>query len=160
MCFILANQLILKPYGYYCTVIENLHIFFIGVLLYWVDSHKSNICGVLFFSISTIFLLAIGYGNYAYLALFATITLLSLDLEEKFQFGKKAIQIISYIDEHSYALYLMHGITIYSCILRIRNSVPRWETGIVTILATLVATWIGHNLIEIPIKGFLNSKKQ
>ncbi len=158
-CFLL-NYFFLRPCDYHCTVADELHVFFIGVCLHWCDVRKANVRAALFFTILTILLVAIGHGGYAYLTLFALMTLLSLELESQFALGRRSRLCIDYIDAHSYALYLMHGIVIYSFIRRIMKGIPCWETGIITILGALGATWIGHNLVEVPIKRLLTAKQK
>lgn len=82
----------------------------------------------------------------------ATITLSSVSLEDSYSPSLLVRKIISYVDSHSYALYLMHCVFIYSFIRRIMKNIPVWETGVIIILGSIVATWLGHNLIEVPIR--------
>ncbi len=121
-------------------------------MLFWIMKNDKARISSLIFNILTIPLIATKHYTEVYLLLFSSITLLCINNEKTFKIGKKLESVISYIDKYSYSLYLMHGIVFCSFIDRIKNHAPHWLVGIVAIIITIIATWIGYNFIELPIK--------
>ena len=156
--YALLNALILKPNGYRSTACENLHVFFLGGLLYWTTRQRREIVTALLFGVLALLMLALRDIKWVYLMLFSLITVLCVSLEEKIRPSVMTRRIISYVDAHSYSLYLMHTAFIY-CVIRrfLINNAP-WEIGIILILGTIVFTWIGHNLIEVPIRRLVGNR--
>lgn len=108
----------------------------------------------------TLFSIAVDDSYHAYLGVFTLLTVLFYKYDSSFHLSDRLQNIVSYIDAHSYALYLMHTTFNYSVVFRAMQWFTTWEVGMLVILGWLVATWIGHNLIEIPIQRMLMSRKR
>lgn len=142
---------------YKCTIIENLHFFFIGILVFfcWKDNVLTP-CAFCFTTIAIIFLIL---GRNCYPALFATI--ICCGLEREIKINEKIQNVVNYIDEHSYTLYLVHGIVFCSLIDRIRCDrfgIPNAIIGVIAVLGSFCGTVIVHRVIEKPIQGYLKRK--
>ena len=143
---------VLKPLQYHSRIISNMHYFFGGTTIYFVEKSNNTILAGLVLSIITIPVIAIKQYSGTFFLLFSIIILLCVNCENKLNPNIYNKKIINYIDKYSYSLYLMQGILFCSFIDRINKNISSWQTGIIAILTTMIFTWIGHNIIEIPIK--------
>ena len=94
-------------------------------------------------------------------ALFASLLLLS----DRFQINNTTVQkVLSFFDEHSYTLYLVHGITFCGIIDKMDlNVIPNHMIAIVcklfiAILGTGILTYLTHKFYEKPLQKRLQKR--
>ncbi len=148
----LINKIVFNPYNYKSSIVNNLHVFFFGILLFLILKNNKINVSCLILNIMLVPMIVTKHYSEMFLFLFSSITILCINLENSFITNKKIQVAISVFDEYSYSLYLMHDIVFCSFIDRINNLFPRWQIGVVAMIGTIIATWIGHNYIEIPLK--------
>ena len=94
-------------------------------------------------------------------SIFASIVLLSHEVNIN---NKKSIKVLDFLDEHSYTLYLVHGITFCGIIDKFDVSafgnieIDVIFRLVISIIVTCTLTIIIHRFVEKPIQKFLTHK--
>lgn len=153
---IITYLISLNPF-YKCTIIEYLYIFFIGIFIFFCNKEKKNNECTLFFTIIAIIRLIL--EQIPYVELLAIIIIVSTNIIIKA--SKKTQKIIDILDEHSYTLYLVHGIVIYEIIGYLDEChiiISHKMIFLIAIVFTPLFTYLIHKYIEKPIQNYLTKK--
>ena len=110
-------------------------------------------CGAGFLVLTMVFAI---YGSVWYTGFFATI--ICMGLEANVRLPEFMQSIVNTVDEHSYTLYLVHGIVFCSLIDKIEYGIPKALIGIIAVTASFLLTAIIHKYIEKPIQSMLKEK--
>ena len=145
-------------YAYSCTITNNLHILFLGVVIYACANKKCHLEAIAIFSLLAIFLGILGNQSMVYISLFSCI-ILALTALENIKLSEWLQRIIDTLDKYSYTLYLMHGVVFCSLLDRLNAlGVSKASIGIIAIVGTFFATWVVGKFIEQPIQRYLRKR--
>lgn len=142
---------------YSCTIFQNIHYFFIGIIIYfcWRDN-KLMPCALSFLIIA---IAEIILERLSYPAIFAA--MICIGLEHEVILSEKMQRVVDVIDEHSYTMYLVHGIVFCSLLDRLRADrfgVPRVIIGVIAIVGTFLGSVIVHRWIEKPLQQWVKKR--
>lgn len=144
---------------YACSIFENITYFFIGITAFFFFKDNKPLYGILISQILSILCIIFNDILYAYSFIFVGILLLMVTIENDIYVTPFICKTVNMIDEHSYTLYLVHGVVFCSLIDRLGTfSIPNFVVGIIAISLSFVGTFIIHRWIEIPIHKYLTKK--
>ncbi|MBR0348576.1 MAG: acyltransferase [Clostridia bacterium] len=142
---------------YTCTIISNLHVFFLGAVIYVFLHEKREKIAFIFLLLASICMIILGEFKNAYTFIFACL-ILSLNSIDNICLPKWLQNLVDTIDKYSYTLYLTHGVVFCSVIDRLNAlGVSKILIAILAVLGTVVATWLVGKYIEKPIQKFLKN---
>ena len=142
---------------YKCPISNSLYYFFIGILIYFCWRDDRLMPCALGFLVTAIVEIIIGRACYP--ALFAS--MICIGLEKEFLLPDKIQRIVDIVDEHTYTLYLVHGMVFCSLLDRLkanRFNTPRSVIGLIAIVGTFLGTVIIHRFFEKPIQKMLRRR--
>ena len=151
--------------SYRCPLLFNLHVFFLGCVIYFALQEKiTNSINLMFLCFAILSIIFKGYGK-AFIFLFSTITVLLIQVENSLKINNIISKLILVLDEYSFSLYLMQGIVFYTFANRLRPFlsrfeiiITRWQMALFIIVGTFIATYFGHNIIEKQIQKIFSKK--
>ncbi len=140
---------------YECSILSNIHILFLGVVIYACTKSAYNAHAIVFFSAVAICMSILENQTYTHISVFACI-ILALTAIDNICFPDWLQRIINILDKYSYTLYLAHGI-IFCSVIKVLRLVETSETiiAITAIFGTIIATWLVGKYIEKPIQKLL-----
>jgi len=154
---VLITTSIFKKF-YTCTIFENLHLLFLGVIIYSCLQQKCHMQAIALFSFAAICFTILGKLTYAYISLFSCV-MLALVAAKDFHFPNWLQSTIDVLDKYSYTLYLMHGVVFCSLLDRLNAlHVSKMIIAALAILGTFFATWFVGKFIEKPIQRYLKNR--
>jgi len=143
---------------YTCVIFDNLHVLFLGVVIFACVHNKSSSIATVLFLVLALCMLIFGKTKYAYISIFSCL-LLTMSSWETLLLPKWLQRIIDALDEYSYTLYLVHGVVFCSLLDRLNLiGVPKILIAIIAVVGTFFATWIVGKFIERPIQRFLTKR--
>lgn len=142
---------------YSCPIIERIHYFFIGILIYycWKDGLLKP-CSLGFLAVAIVEVIL---EKNCYSAIFTSAICISLGKDTVFP--EKVQRVIDVLDEHSYALYLVHGAFFCSIIDRLKGFGffrPNWIVGMIAVVGSVIGTVLVHCFVEKPLQKLLKRK--
>ncbi len=144
---------------YPCSISNNLHLLFLGVILYFCSIKQMHKPAILIFQMATIFSIILEKHSFTYIFVFASIILILNKMNDNFTLPIKLQKIIDVLDSYSYTLYLMHGVVFCSLLDRLNTlGISKVLIGIIAIIGTFFATWIVGKYIEKPTQNLLRKK--
>ncbi len=143
---------------YECTIFSNIHILFLGVVIYACVNKRIHLQATIIFVIFGIFSAIIDEKDYLYISLFASLILTS-SVIDTVKLPSWLQNTINTLDNYSYTLYLMHGVVFCSLIDRLNTiQVPKLIIAVCSVAISLMLTWIVGRFIEKPIQKKLKEK--
>jgi len=147
---------IIANHFYSCNVLSYFWIFFLRVISYCAVKFLMSIEFSAAFQVIALVFFVIGRDDYGYCFLFAGILLAFVSIETRIHLPQRINNIINYIDEHTYTLYLVHGIVFCSLIDRL--NIEYWQKGILAVLLSVIGTLLVYRFYEKPIQKWLTNK--
>lgn len=143
---------------YPCTIFENLHLLFIGVILYACVKEKRHMQSIAVFTLAALCCTILEMQLYTYVCIFSCL-MLALDAVEPFHFPGWLQNCMAILDKYSYTIYLMHGVVFCSLLDRLnRLGVSKGIVAILAIVGTFFTTWFVGRFVEKPIQGYLKNR--
>ncbi len=137
---------------YPCKIFDNLHLLFLGVVLYACVNKNSSSKAIVLFCLSATGTTILGVASYAYISIFCII-ILSICCVDKIVLPAPLQKTVDLVDSYSYTLYLMQGIIFCSLIDRLNNiNVSTVVIAIVAVFGTLVSTCLVGRFVEKPLQ--------
>ncbi len=144
---------------YSCTIIENLHFFFLGFIIYTCVYEKKFRLPTVVILINALVFLILKKFLLAYVFIFAAVTLNLISCSKELTLPLKIKNIINLLDKYSYTFYLVHGVIFCSLLDRlIALGTNRLLIAEIAIIVTPILTLIIGRFIEQPIQNFLRKK--
>lgn len=141
---------------YWCSILENTYIFYIGVIAYCAIEFGYGIPVVLVFQMIAVVMSVFNKTNYVYVLMFSSIVILLVMLENRLNLPEKILKCIDYIDQRTYTLYLVHGMVFCSFIDRLYLfETSLWLKGVLAITLSVVGTILIYRFYERPIQKWL-----
>lgn len=138
---------------------ENMYIFVIGIVIYYTlkeQKEDSVICGCIILII-THSIISNEYNSIIRILMFILLIIASRKCKIS---NQRITKVIDKLDEYTYTIYLMHGISI-GLIEVYKTYVPHgWFVGaiIIGLVGTVLFSMIVHELIELPIQKKLKNR--
>jgi len=143
---------------YSCTIFSNLHLLFLGVVLYACARMGYHRIAAVAFSCGALCMVILNRQTYTYVAIFSTIILILTSIEH-FCLPVWLQKTIDVLDSYSYTLYLMHGVVFCSLLDRLNLlDAPKIIIAVLAIIGTSLSTWIVGRYIEKPIQQWLRKR--
>lgn len=143
---------------YDCSIFNNFHYLFLGVVLYCCASAGYSAQAIALFGISALLFLILGNRFMTYVCLFCCILLAMLEISD-FALPKSVQALVDKLDRYSYTLYLMHGVVFCSIVDRlVWLEVSKIYIAAVSVVGTIFATWFVGTYLEKPIQAALRKR--
>ncbi len=143
---------------YSCVIFTQLHIMFLGVIVYACVKKGRNLPAIGAFLVAAICAMILGNTTYVYVLIFSSI-LIAMASYNSISLPNWLSKIIDVLDKYSYTLYLMHGVVFCSVLDRLNAlGVSKIIIAAIAIIGTFVATVIVGKFIEKPIQKFLKKR--
>ena len=143
---------------YPCTIFSNLHLLFLGVVLYSCTRMGYHSIATVSFSCCAICMSILNHQTYAYVSIFSII-ILTLTSIEHIHLPGWLQKTINVLDTYSYTLYLTHGVVFCSLLDRLTKlGTSTTLIALLAVLGTTLGTWIVGRYIEKPIQQGLRKR--
>lgn len=143
---------------YSCVMFSNLHMLFLGAVVYACVKNKCSLPAIAVFALLAICMTILKKELYVYISSFACI-MLALTTAGNVCLPGWLQRTIDTLDKYSYTLYLMHGVVFCSVIDRLNlMGVSRAIIAAIAVIGTFVATLIVGKFIEKPIQNLLKKR--
>ncbi len=144
---------------YSCTIIENIHFFFLGFIIYTCVYEKNFKKPSVILLTSSLVFLILNKLSLAYAFIFSTIALNFIGYSKKLHLSDKFLTAINLLDKYSYTFYLIHGIVFCSLLDRlIKLGTSQLIIALIALIVSPILTFIVGKFIEQPIQTFLRKK--
>lgn len=135
--------------------LQYMHFFVLGIMLWhYLNENKERefaiVCSVLWIVADALQVLPILKMALVFAILTGAMCKINLSVPDKIR------NLIEVVDEHSYTLYLMHGIVFCSVIDKLQLS--WWINAMIAIIGSFVLTVVVHQLYEKPVTKWLEKK--
>ena len=140
---------------YTCTIFNNLHIMFLGAVIYACAHKKQEKLATIFLLLTSIGMIILSKSEYAFVFIFSCLILILVSIDNLClpNWLKNTIDVL---DKYSYTLYLMHGVVFCSIIDRLNQfGVSKIWIAVLAIFGTIIATWLVGKFIEKPIQKLI-----
>lgn len=138
-----------------CYIFANLHLLFLGVVLYVCASRKKCLTAAIIFSCGAIGMLILNKTDFVYVAIMASVFLVLVSFDH-IPLPKWLETAVNILDRYSYTFYLVHGIVFCSLLDRIIPlGAPSTMIAGFAIIGTFLSTWVVGRYIEKPLQSWL-----
>lgn len=155
--FVFISTSLFNKY-YTCVIFEQLHLLFLGVVIYACVKDKCSSLAIVVFAMSAICMTILGSIKYTYVSLFSCVLLATTatDIIHLPEWMQRALNVL---DKYSYTIYLMHGVVFCSVLDRLNIiGVSKIIIAIIAIVGSFIATFVVGKFIEHPIQKFLTKR--
>ena len=143
---------------YSCPVFENIHLLFLGCVLFVSVEKQTHAQTEICLIIMIVFSMILKKYEFAYALILALLMLVFVTMDS-LTLPKKIQQIIDCLDKYTYTVYLMHCTVFCSLLDRLKAlSVSPVIIGVLAIVGTVLSTWIVGKYLEKPIQRLLKKR--